>query len=113
MNVSETREKAKVQKCRADLTQIRTQIELKRNQTDKLLSQITGSACSACACWDATPPNNISGENCFNKMTTTFQRIGFPALLKDPWGDPYLIDENEGELYNGTTCRRDSIRTYN
>lgn len=105
------REKAKTTRCRADLKQIVTAIELKRDEYNAVLLTVTGSGCSACSC-SPYDQATLNSPACVNRMTTTFQNLGFPGLLKDPWGDPYLIDENEYEP-GWPPCRLDFVWSLN
>ncbi|HRY63508.1 MAG TPA: type II secretion system protein, partial [Patescibacteria group bacterium] len=83
-SLQNSREKAKLARCKADFKQILTAIELKRDQVNNTLLNVTGSGCSDCSC---RPFNeaNLSTAACINRMTTTFQNLGFTGLLKDPW----------------------------
>ncbi len=105
------RQKAKEAACKADLRQILTAIEVKRDEQNTYLRQVTGSGCSDCPCrpFDETAMNSSA---CINSMTNAFVKLGFLGLIKDPWGDSYLIDENEYE-YSNNPCRRDSLRSLN
>ncbi len=105
------RQKAKEAACKADLKQILTAIEVKRDEKNTYLKQVTGSGCSDCPCrpFDEASMNSAA---CINSMTNAFVKLGFPGLVKDPWGDSYLIDENEYE-FPTNLCRRDSLRSLN
>lgn len=41
-------------------------------------------------------------------MTTAYAKVTSAPLPMDPWGRPYVWDENEGE---GGGCGKDSIRS--
>jgi len=103
--------KAKQARCRADLKQILTAIDVKRDEYNKVLLGVTGSGCSDCSCrpFDEITLNSSA---CINRMTTTFQNLGFSGALRDPWGVFYMIDENENEG-GGSNCTRDSLRSLN
>ena len=103
--------KAKQARSAADIKQILTAIDLKRDEYNTTLLGVTGSNCSDCACWpfdDAT----LNSAVCINSMTAAFKKLGFSGLLKDPWNKPYLIDENEYE-FSYEPCRRDILRVLN
>ena len=105
------RVKAKEARCRADLKQILTAIDVKRDEQNKVLMGVTGSGCTACYCspYDEATLNSTA---CVNRLTLTFKNLGFPGILRDPWGKPYLIDENEYERPDNL-CVRDSLRSLN
>ncbi len=95
------RQKGKIARYQADVTQILKQIDIKREEKNQVLGQITGNFCSECACRAPGPTwthDSVNTSACLATMTTSFQRIGFPNILIDPWGDPYMIDENETEF---------------
>ena len=106
------RQKAKDTKCKADLKQILTAIDLKRDQYNTYLIGVTGSGCSDCSCrpFDEATLNSAT---CINRMTTTFQNLGFPVALKDPWGVFYMMDENEYENPSNPCSNKDSLRSLN
>jgi len=105
------RVKAKEARCRADLKQILTAIDVKRDEYNTTLMGVTGSGCTQCSCspYDDVTLNSAA---CVDRVTTTFKNLGFPGILRDPWGKPYLIDENEYE-FPADLCRRDSLRSLN
>ena len=109
-------EKARVAKTRSDLKQITNLISIAHINTDKTLLQITGSGCSTCVCTTAglILKDSIS---CVNNWKNAIDKIVVAAgidislakgFYQDPWGNPYLLDENEGE--GGNNCRVDAIR---
>jgi prepilin-type N-terminal cleavage/methylation domain-containing protein len=108
-------EKARVAKTRSDLKQITNLISIAHINTDKTLLQITGSGCSTCVCTTAglILKDSIS---CVNNWKNAIDKIVVAAgidislakgFYQDPWGNPYLLDENEGE--GGDPCRTDSL----
>ena len=105
------RVKAKEARCRADLKQILTAIDVKRDEYNMVLMGVTGSGCTQCSCH---PYDDVSlnSSACISRLTTTFKNLGFPGILRDPWGKSYLIDENEYE-FPADLCRRDSLRSLN
>ena len=86
---------------------------------EKPLTEITGSNCSLCACRyggeHPTHPLTDFPEThaCYTRGKETLEKISEASgmdvrdFIKDPWGSPYLLDENEAE--NSTYCRRDWI----
>lgn len=99
-----------------DLAVVDKAISIGRLQTDQTLRDITGSTCSDCICRGDTFQNVNSGsalacEIRWNNIlsvirTTTDIDLGF--METDPWGSPYLVDENESENA-GDYCRRDNL----
>lgn len=76
---------------------------------------ITGQGCSACICPTNTALNTLADSNAcvvrwrtsLTSMTASSAMISnIDELVRDPWGSPYLLDENEGE--NGN-CIRDTL----
>ncbi len=108
-SLKNAQDKARLTRCRADFKQILTAIDVKREQYNNVLLSVTGSGCSDCSC---RPLSEASLETsaCVSRMTTTFQNLGFNGLLKDPWGHPYLIDENEQE--GGSCANHDSLCSF-
>ncbi|WP_428567584.1 MAG: hypothetical protein ACP59X_08095 [Solidesulfovibrio sp. DCME] len=74
--------------------------------TGRSLIDITGSNCSLCGCDGRDLRNAPEGDICVRKWHAALERIGQAAaagpgrlarLARDPWGSPYLLNENEGE----------------
>ncbi|MFT7644666.1 MAG: prepilin-type N-terminal cleavage/methylation domain-containing protein [Candidatus Paceibacteria bacterium] len=89
------------------------------DQPSSPIKNITGSGCSVCVCWDLGAINLRSlDENspCRDRWRETIDRITLASdllqdssdLYRDPWGSPYLLDENEME-FSTDPCRRDSL----
>jgi Tfp pilus assembly protein PilE len=75
----------------------------------KTLGQFTGGWCSDCSCRSTTPAKDIPDcVNSWRNVVDKLYQIG--AISKkerfytDPWGSPYLLDENELE---GNNCSPD------
>ena len=105
-SLNNARTKAKKAKESADLRQIITQIEIKRDELNKPLVDITLNGCSACSCWSG----NQASAGCASVMTTTMTNIGLPSVLRNPWGYPYYMDENE--LEGGSCGARDNLYSF-
>lgn len=84
---------------------------------------ITGSGCSECVCRVSygapSDLRNISEISaCYARIKLTLDNINanstyidnVESLYRDPWGSPYLFDENELE-YPSNPCRQDWIST--
>ena len=96
--------------------------------------RITGSVCTMCPCrdynqdsgyplWtvrdDSPPGNAFLANQCLSRWRSALEEINAKSsglaldtdgLLFDPWGSPYLLDENELE-YASDPCRRDWLRS--
>lgn len=106
--VSNARSKAKTTKVIADFKQIQTQIDITRNSANATMIQITGSGCSDCAFRDGNPVNSNSAG--LTGINNAWRLLGFIKTPIDPWGSPYLFDENERE--GGVSdCRYDLLFT--
>lgn len=96
-------DRSRVQKANSDLNTLAKAIHVARINDSKVLKDITGNACTACG----TQAN----------YELTLDRIGTAANMNltslktgNPWGNRYVIDENELEnmaVNNG--CNRDGI----
>lgn len=89
--------------------------------TDVTTREITGRGCSFCSCRDQVDGvvnfSNIAETSvCYSTWKESIDRISDyssyisdPSIFyRDPWGSPYMLDENEGE-FSGDPCRRDLI----
>lgn len=98
-----------------ELKTVADAIYLGRLKEKSTLLNITHSGCSDCTCRNHTftDPLSPSAQTCINSWDNLTNIISGAAefdisfLKSDPWGSPYLMDENEGE--NATYCRRDSV----
>lgn len=72
----------------------------------KPLFAITGENCSVCGCEGRDLRTIPEGDVCRRKWDASRERLGRAAeasprflaeLVRDPWGSPYLLNENEGE----------------
>jgi prepilin-type N-terminal cleavage/methylation domain-containing protein len=119
-SISAAREKALKTKTKASLDILRNQISVAQGEKGLTLLSITGSGCSECGCRGIGDLRNIAtSSSCYVSMSTALTKIlvaadaGYTSssdLIRDPWGSPYLIDENEGEG-SPTNCSRDSLRS--
>jgi hypothetical protein len=75
-------------------------------KTGQTLVAITGSNCSRCGCDGRDLRTVESGDVCLRQWDQALARVGQAAgaspgtlrrLARDPWGSPYLLNENEGE----------------
>jgi prepilin-type N-terminal cleavage/methylation domain-containing protein len=92
------------------------------------LQAITGNNCSDCSCRSSGADlRNIDEQNtpealaCLSRLRPGFERIvaaspavdSYETIRLDPWGAPYMLDENELEVATDINpCRRnDTIRS--
>lgn len=93
--IRQTSLNAKTARQEADLKSILTAIESKRAEKSTILFNITNDWCSACQC--VSNGNTPQDAGCISRMTTVYQNLGFNKIQIDPWGNSYMIDENERE----------------
>jgi len=98
--------------ARKELKSIVTAAGVAQQYYGKPLRLVTGNGCSDCIC---RPPAQVTDSGCITNWTNAMNAISTAGLDisnldTDPWGSPYLLDENEGEM--GTSdCRLDNIRS--
>lgn len=87
------------------------------------IKDITGSGCSNCVCRVANGAPTVLSQatdasTCVTRWRTSITNIAaqtplindVESLIRDPWGSPYLLDENELEFV-ANPCRRDYLTT--
>lgn len=101
-------DRARATQTNAGLNDILKAVHLARINEGKTLMQITGTGCTSCTDPDGT------------KMATALDKIGVAAGMSlsglkkgDGWGDPYKLDENEGEQQFVDPCRADTFSLTN
>lgn len=114
-SLSTAREKARTATARQSIRQIVLGIEQARLQAGVPLTQITGSTNSASTCGGT----NISTAGCRSSILNALTKINtasggmldgvITGGFTDPWGNPYLIDENEAESGNMNNCTKDNV----
>jgi len=110
--------RAKYTKAEADWAQFRKFLVVARAQAGKPAGQITGSYCSGCSCMFGDLRNISESSQCFQDwkhVLDSFQEAagddfsGIKSMLRDPWGSPYIFDEQDEEYY--PACAEDYILT--
>lgn len=95
----------------------RTMIEAQGEMASPI-SAVTQKNCTHCSCSNGTSLKQ-SGNSCYTSWNDTLERIidasnglgeGLENLDRDPWGSPYLLDENEG-VSDSNPCRPDLLST--
>ena len=121
-SLNDARTSAKYTVARQEMKQI-SDATLTINSSQNLWT-LTGSNCSDCVCryeygGPADLKNLDQSHNCFTNWRSAITRIdaysdyinGIEPLLRDPWGSPYLLDENEREWTSPNDCVNDVLRT--
>lgn len=119
---SNAQTKARQAKIDTDLEAIEKAVKVARvSQGDVALRSVTGSNATGGACWGKTAGTDLSGlpstDGCWTNykaaLTAIANASGSNGIkdLVDPWGYPYMIDENEQEG-SATNCTPDQIGTY-
>ncbi len=123
-SLNSARTKAKYARAKAEINQLIKLVDIARGESGKTFLEITGSFCTECACRGAgnTLPGNAQGHPQDHLCWTSYQAVvtklnvaaaGVITLNQapsDPWGAPYLFNENEGEGgFGGGVCYTDNI----
>lgn len=108
--IPRARDSQRRQQAHSELNSIVVAAGTAQTYFGKPLRLVTGSGCSDCVC---RAPALMTDASCVNNWTNAINKIGLGGydisnLSTDPWGDPYGLDENEGEM-GPTDCRLDSI----
>jgi prepilin-type N-terminal cleavage/methylation domain-containing protein len=119
--------RAKQGRAEAEMQQFVEAVMIVREITGEPLGELTGNWCSMCPCRDASEAGHDldsldEDHACYLRWEATLrsleQRSGgvvnLAGLERDPWGSPYLLDENEMEYAEGYLsgpCRSDWFRS--
>jgi hypothetical protein len=76
----------------------------------KMLGNITNDWCSDCSCRGLNLDNISQEHTCIIDAKEALSSLGYETSPVDPWGNYYLIDENELE-WEHAPCRKDVIRS--
>lgn len=115
--VNNARIKAQYAKAQAELEQFRNVAIMAQGESGKRLQDITGNNYSMGTCTGGRDLRNIpDSDQCYIDWINALTKIqdaaggvmGLERLTRDPWGSPYLLDENEREG-GQTDCRLDTI----
>lgn len=113
-------EQARLAKIQADEKTLVKAIVSARDSTGRTLYEITGNAWTADNCYSQPTGTDLAalpiGDACWVTYLQTLEVISVASghnvrNLKDPWGRPYYIDENEGED-TGNPCQEDLVASY-
>ena len=111
-------DRARQSKVRSDIAQLTRAIVLARESQSKVLGDITGSYGSGQPCWNKASGTDLAAlptsDNCWVRYNSFLATVSDASgvnvrSIVDPWGRPYLIDENEAET---ATCYKDTVAMY-
>ncbi len=117
VSIYQARLKGQYAKTKEDAVQFIKVIQIAQQESGKRLLDITGSGCSDCICRSKIMRNLPSTDPCYAQWAndlalTQTASAGLVSntnpLLRDPWGSPYGLDENERE-FGPTDCRMDTF----
>jgi len=95
--------KSQIARLFEDEHQIQNQFDIIRDANNKVLGEINGDWCNMCDFNSTTPVKKQ--KSAVTKDNQAFQALGFSkGAPLDPWGNPYILDANEGE--GGYACGR-------
>lgn len=100
-SLGSARERARSAKAQSEINQMRTIMVAAQINTNRTLGQITGRFGSGDPC-----STDIDSSACITQWEVAIDSLvnaedpsqsSGSALYRDPWGAPYVLDENEGE----------------
>lgn len=119
-SLSKARSEARVSRAQLELRQLqRIMLEFQLTNNSSLLS-VTGRDCSDCVCRERGDLSQLpETDRCVTNWRGAITRIvqstnpgqDPSGFFTDPWGSPYLLDENEGERLAHGPCRSDLVRS--
>lgn len=118
-SINSARNKAAYARARSELNQFVKTALIAQGESAMRLQDITGSGCSDCICRGRDDRNIPVTDTCYTQWINALTRIqqatggivqGIDRMARDPWGSPYMLDENERE-FGATDCRMDTIRS--
>lgn len=106
-------------KMQSDLSELKKAVIAAREVTQKTFNGMTGSGYTATGCASKAAGTDLAAlpktDSCWVRYNAALDVLSTASGINvrnvvDPWGRPYMIDENEGE--NGTSCNRDVLAVY-
>ena len=100
IGVNNLRESSRQRAVETELPQLVERIKKARVGSNLVLGEITGDYYSDgnAKCRKGQSLRSLADDDaCIVGMTAQWQKLGFEDLPRDPWGSPYLFDENEME----------------
>jgi prepilin-type N-terminal cleavage/methylation domain-containing protein len=116
-SLNTARKKAQIAAVQTGEHNIDIGIEAARISSGKVAGLITGNWYSSRNCGGRDLRNIALNDPCYSLNQTSFTALNtasggalqsFLVNMRDPWGSPYLLDENENEVPNWL-CRQDFI----
>lgn len=113
VSLTQAKERARWARAKLELNQIQKAIIVAQYRENKVINQIINISYCEQGCRYSTEPLNTLDDThlCITRLTACFERLGISPLPRDPWGSPYLIDENELTDAYGFFCRHDTINS--
>lgn len=116
INPAEQLKNARIKSTQTSLNQLADTINQIKGLSEQSLFQITGSNCSRCVCVapiDQHAPCIANWNSALVKITAVGTSTAVTgdlrgSFVRDAFGNPYLLDENEGEAGG---CNRDLLRS--
>ncbi len=107
VNLQQARNASKIAKATADLRQLLSVINTAREMANATMLTIDGSNCSYCSYCPSGDLRDVAeastcAQGMLGQWNDFYTAAGMPArttVLRDPWGSPYQMDENEGEAF--------------
>lgn len=99
-------ERARVQRANSDLNTLAKAIQVARLNADTTLMGVTLSGCTRCAGTQA------AYDQALDRIGTAANMNLSSLKARDPWGNMYFIDENEGE-FPANPCITDGLTVVN
>lgn len=116
-SLNSARAKSKTTVAKQQMATIVKGTVIAQGEANKTLMSITGSGCTDCSC-RASNGYTPQSPGCYTATFTAFTNIqnatngifgNMTAMIRDPWGNPYLLDENQGE--GGNCSSIDGLRS--
>ena len=113
-------DRARQAKISSDIGTIIKAVSAARHSASKNMKDITGTTYTASACVAKPDGTDLAAlpdtDTCISRYKTTLDTISVASGIKlgdirDPWGRPYMIDENESET-NPTNCLKDTVAVF-
>lgn len=110
------RQKAKIAKAQTELANLKAYIVSAQLTSSQTLFEMTGNGDTYISCPASTDLSSLSSTHaCFTDFADALDAIASangdtstPNFLVDPWGAPYLLNENEG-VSGSNPCIVDTI----
>lgn len=108
-NISQ--KKLKTSTTQQDINQIYSSTIITQYIHNDVLKNITGNDCSDCVCRNIDDLSILPDDHqCILNWENVASKIRMPFGMRDGWGSPYLVDENELES-PVDPCRLDLLRS--